>query len=186
MKKGKLIVISGPSGAGKGSIRDKITQDFPGLFFSVSMTTRAPRKGEKNGREYLFVTNREFEKKINENQLLEYARVYDHYYGTDREWVEIKLNEGKNVILEIDVQGAMQVKKIYPEAVTIFVKPPSIGELRKRILERGTETEADIAARLKEATKEIEWAKEYDYCVINDNLAKATAKVKAIMEEELK
>lgn len=184
MKEGKLFVISGPSGTGKGTICDRIISGNDDVALSVSMTTRAPREGEVDGVNYFFVSEEEFEKAIEEDGFLEYARVYRHSYGTPKEAVLSKLAEGIDVILEIDTQGAMNIKKKYPEGVFIFIKPPSLEELRRRIESRGTDSPETIELRLGEAEKEMGLIDEYDYCVVNDDLDDAVRTVQKIMADE--
>lgn len=169
-RKGILIVVSGFSGAGKGTLMKHLVKDYDNYALSVSMTTRNPRPGEVNGREYFFVSRDEFEKQIAESGLVEYASYCDNYYGTPRAYVEDMLNQGKDVILEIEIQGALKIKKQFPEALLLFVMPPSAEELRRRLTGRGTETEEVIEKRLKRAFEEAEGIESYDYIVINDNL----------------
>ena len=184
MAKGRLFVISGPSGAGKGSISKRIMAEVPDLVYSVSMTTRPPRPDEVGGRNYYFVTREEFEKTLAEDGLLEYAQVYGEYYGTPRAMVMESLAQGKDVVLEIDIQGAMNIRRTYPKGVLIFILPPSMGELRKRITGRGSESEGSIELRLGEALKEIAYIDKYDYCVVNGDLDEAVERVKAIITAE--
>jgi len=184
MKKGHLLVISGPSGTGKGTIGNRILEELQDLEYSVSMTTRQPRDGEENGIHYYFTDEKKFMEIRDSGGFIEYARVYDNYYGTPREKVFSRLNEGKDVILEIDVQGAMNVKKSYPQGVFIFILPPSMAELRKRITNRGTDSSEVIERRMSAAVHEISMAGEYDYCVINDDIEEAADKVKAIITAE--
>lgn len=183
MSKGLLLVISGPSGTGKGRICNELFKD-EGIVFSISLTTRKPREGEVDGVNYHFVTKEKFEQMIDNDGLLEYAKVFENFYGTPRELVLDELNKGKNVILEIDVQGAMQVKKAYTEAVLIFILPPSLKELKERIVGRGSETEESLNIRCGEALNEICYAKEYNYTVVNDQIEKAVDEVKAIIRAE--
>ena len=180
MREGKLFVISGPSGTGKGTICDRIIKENDDVALSISMTTRKPREGEIDGVNYYFVTDEEFERAIAEDGFLEYARVYEHSYGTPKKAVLARLSEGTDVILEIDTQGAMNIKRKYPEGVFIFIKPPSMHELRKRIEGRGKDDPDIIELRLGEAEKEMQLADEYDYCVVNDDLDEAVEKVKKI------
>ncbi|WP_138203283.1 guanylate kinase [Haloimpatiens lingqiaonensis] len=181
--KGLLIVISGPSGTGKGTICKEVLKrnDF---WLSVSATTRSPRKGEQHGKEYYFLTKEEFEAKIEERDFLEYAHVYNNYYGTPKSNVIEKLEKGKDVILEIDIQGAINVKKAYSEAILIFILPPSYEELKNRIVNRGTETEESLKTRLESANREIECSKEYDYVVVNDTVDAAVRRVESIILAE--
>lgn len=167
---GLLIVMSGFSGAGKGTLMKRLLSDYDDFAFSVSMTTRAPREGEVNGREYFFVTREEFEKTIEEDGLVEYAQYVGNYYGTPKAYVEEQLKKGKNVILDIEVQGAMQIKEKFPDALMVFVIPPSIEVLLKRLRARGTESEEVIARRITQAKTECTYMDRYEYIVINDDL----------------
>jgi guanylate kinase len=182
--KGRLLVVSGPSGAGKGSISKRIVEEVDDLVYSISMTTRAPRPDEVDGKNYYFVSHEEFQQTIQQNGFLEYAKVYGEYYGTPRAQVMQHLEEGKDVVLEIDIQGAMNIRKSYPKGVLIFILPPSMTELRKRITGRGSETKSDIELRLGEALKEIAYIDKYDYCVVNGDLDEAVSRVKAIIIAE--
>jgi guanylate kinase len=183
MKKGQLFVISGPSGAGKGTICRELVGRIDAAL-SVSMTTRTPRVGEEHGISYFFATQEEFEQTIAEDGFLEYAEVYGKLYGTPKKWVSAMLESGRDVILEIDIQGALKVKKNYPDGVYIFILPPSMSELRKRITGRGTESAEDIDRRLSEALKELSYLEKYDYCVINGLLEEAIRRVEAIVVAE--
>lgn len=182
--KGRLFVVSGPSGAGKGTICQALLQEKSDIELSISMTTRKPRSTEVEGVNYYFVDVEKFVDEINKGGLLEYAKVYGNYYGTPKQKVLDKLEEGRDVILEIDIQGAMQVREAYPEAIYIFILPPSMSELRKRITGRGTETESAITLRLNEALKEISYIDKYDYCVVNGDLTEAVSRVSAIITTE--
>lgn len=184
MSEGRLFIISGPSAVGKGTIVKEIMASSENVSLSVSATTRDPREGEINGIHYYFLNDDEFKKKINEGGFLEYASVHGHYYGTPKQPVLDKLAQGCDVILEIDVQGAMQVKKSYEHGTYIFVLPPSLSDLRSRIMTRGTESEADIELRMGKAMGEIEYLDRYDYFVVNDDLEEAIATVKMIMKTE--
>ena len=181
-RKGIIIVVSGFSGAGKGTLMKALTSKYDNYALSVSATTRNPRPGEVNGREYFLVSNKEFEKLIQENGLIEHAGYVDHYYGTPRKFVEDKLSEGIDVILEIEIQGALQIKEQYPDAVLLFVMPPSAAELEKRLRGRGTETEEVILQRLKRAREESVGIEKYDYLVINDDLEQCTERLHNIIE----
>lgn len=183
MKKGKLFVISGPSGVGKGTIVNRILSETD-VRFSVSMTTRAPREGEVDGQSYFFVTREEFQKVIDEDGFLEHAEVYGNRYGTPRKQTEERLETGIDVLLDIDIQGALNVKRMSPEGVFIFILPPSLDELKNRITNRGTETEESLKLRIGSVMNELEYAREYDYCVINDDLEEAVSTVKAIITAE--
>lgn len=180
-QKGIIIVVSGFSGAGKGTVMKALTAKYDKYALSISATTRNPRPGEENGREYFFVSNEEFEKLIEENGLIEHAGYVDHYYGTPRKFVEDQLDAGKDVILEIEIQGALQIKGQYPEAVLLFIMPPSAMELKKRLTGRGTETEEVIAQRLKRAKEESVGIEKYDYIVVNDDLDECVEQVHDII-----
>lgn len=183
-KKGLLIVVSGPSGAGKGTICKKILELNNDIKLSISATTRLPRKGEVNGKNYYFITKESFEEMIQRDTLLEYAKVYDNYYGTPDKYVIENLEKGKDVLLEIDIVGALKVKEKFKDAILIFILPPSLEELRNRIVGRGTETEKDIQKRYGSAIEEIEQVIKYDYAVINDDAKRATDDIEAIIRAE--
>lgn len=168
--KGVLIVISGFSGAGKGTLVNRLINEYDNYALSISMTTRAPREGETDGKSYFFVTREAFQNKIKENGFLEYASYCDNYYGTPKSYVEEQLQSGKDVILEIEVQGALQIKEKYPDALLLFVTPPSAGILHDRLASRQTETAEVIAKRMRTAAKEAELMHKYDYIVVNDDL----------------
>lgn len=168
--KGILIVVSGFSGAGKGTLMKQLVHSYDNYALSVSMTTRNPRPGEEEGKEYFFVSREEFEEKIAQDGLIEYASYCDNYYGTPREYVERQLEKGKDVILEIEIQGALKIKKKFPTALLMFVMPPNAAELKKRLEGRGTESRDVIEKRLKRASEEAEGIEQYDYIVINDKL----------------
>lgn len=183
--KGLLIVISGPSGVGKGTVRKALFErEGHDLTYSISMTTRAPREGEVNGEDYYFVTKEEFEHQIAIGNLLEYAKFVGNYYGTPYDKVEEQLNNGNEVVLEIEVQGAMQVKAKMPDAVFIFIAPPSYKALSDRLHRRGTESEDIINERLQKAEREIDEAPAYDYIVINDDVDNAADRIMAIIRAE--
>lgn len=184
-EKGLLIVISGPSGVGKGTVRKALFErKGHNLEFSVSMTTRSPRAGEVDGREYYFVTEEEFKKNIEQGNMLEYARFVNNYYGTPKDKVNEQLEAGKEVVLEIEVQGALQVKAKMPDSVFIFIAPPSWQALENRLTSRGTESPEIINERLSKARNEIMVASSYDYIVINDEIENAVDKIIAIIRAE--
>ena len=170
MSKGVLTVVSGFSGAGKGTVMKRLLEKYENYALSISVTTRKPREGERDGIEYFFRTREEVEAMIQEDQLLEHAEYVGNYYGTPRFYVEDMLSQGKNVILEIEIQGAMKIKEKIPEAVLVFVTPPTIEELRSRLIGRGTETADVIASRLRRAAEESEGMNNYDYILINDQV----------------
>lgn len=182
MKQGRLIVISGPSGTGKGSIIKKVMERWPAAEFSISMTTRGKREGEEHGVHYYFATREEFEATIEDGGFLEWADVFGNYYGTPKAPVEKRLAEGADIILDIDIQGAMNVRKAMPGAVLIFILPPSIKELRRRLEHRGTDAQDVIEKRLAKALTEIGTAREYDYVVVNDDLDVAASDVLSIIK----
>ena len=180
-----MIVVSGFSGAGKGTIMKRLLERYPDRYaLSVSATTRAPRQGEEHGREYFFVSTEEFESMIKREELIEYARYVNNYYGTPRSYVEEKLSEGRDVILEIEIQGALKVREKFPDTLLLFVTPPSAKELKARLVGRGTEDEATIASRLNRAVEESRGIENYDYFVVNDDLDTCVAQVHGIIEGE--
>ena len=185
-KKGILIVVSGFSGAGKGTLMKEIMKQYDNYALSISATTRKPREGEVDGREYFFRTVDEFEKMIAQDELIEYAKYVDNYYGTPRAYVEEKLEEGKDVILEIEIQGALKVKEKFPETLLLFVTPPNVEILRNRLIGRGTETMEVIESRMKRAIDESEGMDSYDYLVINDDLQECVEEMHHIIQEEHK
>ncbi len=170
LKKGKVFVVSAPAGTGKTTLTQMLVKEFPCVVQSLSSTTRLPREDEENGVHYNFMDRHDFERKIEEGEFLEYAEIYGNYYGTSKRWIETRLEEGKHVVLVIDTQGAMQLKGKYP-ATFIFVLPPSLEELRRRLLERRTESDAVIEKRLSWAQKEIELSILYDYRFVNQDLS---------------
>ena len=169
-QQGILVVVSGFSGAGKGTLMKELLKRYDNYALSVSATTRQPREGEKDGEDYFFVNREYFQQMIEEGRLVEYAQYVNHYYGTPRDYVEKKMAEGKDVILEIEIQGALKVKKRFHDALLIFVTPPSAGELRRRLVGRGTETIEVINARLRRAAEEASGMEAYDYLLINDEI----------------
>jgi len=184
MSKGLLIVLSGPSGVGKGTVCKALRGVAPELVYSVSATTRSPREGEQEGINYFYKTNEQFTTMINQEQLLEWAEYVGNYYGTPRSFVEETLRSGRDVILEIEVQGALQVKERFPEGVFIFLLPPSLGELKQRIVGRGTESEDMIHSRLAVAAEELKLIEHYDYAVVNDQIDGACSRIQAIIAAE--
>ena len=184
MSKGLLLVVSAPSAGGKGTILGELFRQDDNLRMSVSATTRQPRPGEEHGRHYFFVSREEFQKLVDEEKMLEHAEYVGNCYGTPRGPVENWMAEGRDVILEIDVQGGAQVKKLMPDCVSVFITPPSLAVLEKRLRQRGTEDEETIQRRLKTARQELEQAKYYDYIVINDRLEDAVADMQAILRSE--
>lgn len=184
VNKGLLILLSGPSGVGKGTLCTYLRSELENLAYSVSATTRKARHGEVDGVNYYFLSHEEFLTRRDNEDFLEWAEVYGNYYGTPKATVEQNLTQGKDVILEIDIQGALRVKELYPEAVCIFIMPPSKSELEKRIKGRGTDSEEVIAKRLCCVEKELNSAIKYDYLVVNDVIEKAGIKVRAIITSE--
>jgi guanylate kinase len=183
MPRGNLFVMTGASGVGKGTIRGRLLE-YHRMYYSISMTTRPPRPGERHGVDYYFVRKTEFESKIAQNGFLEWAQYVDDYYGTPREPVEEALNRGQDVLLEIEVQGALQVKQTMPEAILVFIIPPSLSELRRRLLVRGTDSLSKIAKRLQRAEEEIRMADRFKYVLVNDQLDKAVSDFAAIIQAE--
>lgn len=183
--KGLLIVVSGPSGAGKDTICNKVVEDMKDTKISVSMTSREPRGKEVDGVDYFFISKEEFEERIKNDEFLEYAIVHNNqYYGTPKTKIEEELNNGKNIILVIDIQGALKIKEIVKEALFIFIMPPSMKELKDRLIKRNTETKDKIIERFKTAYNEINEFKKYNYVVVNDKIDKAVEKVKSIITAE--
>ena len=185
IKKGLLIIISGFSGTGKGTAIKKLLELYPNDYcLSISATTRNPREGEVHGREYFFKTKEDFEEMIMKQELIEYTQYVDNYYGTPKEYVEDQMDAGHNIILEIEIDGALNVKKLYPDALLIFLLPPSIKELEKRLRERGTESEDVIADRIKRASEESKVIREYDYVVVNDTIDDCVSTIHNILQIE--
>lgn len=183
MGKGVLLIISGPSGSGKGTIVERLVSDL-GYSISISATTRSPRPNEKDGVHYFFKSKESFEKMIDDGELLEHACFCGNYYGTPKRYVEEQLEAGRNIILEIEVQGALQVKEKYNDAVLIFTMPPTLTELRRRLENRGTEDKETIDKRMKRAEEELEYLPKYDYLVINDTVDEAVKDVDIIVKAE--
>ena len=183
-EKGILIVVSGFSGSGKGTIMKELLKKYENYALSISATTRNPRVGEENGREYFFKSVEEFEKMIAKDELIEYAKYVDNYYGTPREYVEEQMKAGKDVILEIEIQGALKVREKFPDALLLFVTPPSAQELKKRLVNRGTETMDVIEFRMNRAKEEALGMDQYDYLIINDDLQECVEEVHRIIKGE--
>lgn len=183
-KKGILVVVSGFAGSGKGTLMKKLMTDYDDYALSVSATTRLPRPGEVDGREYFFKTVEEFKKMIAEEEFIEYAQYVSNYYGTPKKYVEEQLREGKDVILEIEIQGALQIKEKFPEALLLFVTPPSAEILKNRLIGRGTEEASVIQKRLERAREEAEGIEKYDYFVINDELDRCALQMHQIIQSE--
>ena len=184
MNEGLLVVISAPSGGGKGTILKELFAKDDNLVLSVSATTRSPRPGEEHGKQYYFLQKEGFEELISQGKMLEYAQYVGNYYGTPREPVEQWMAQGKDVVLEIEVQGGAQIKKLMPGCVSIFILPPSMEVLEKRLRDRGTEEDATVRKRLEKAREEIPHAKDYDYVVFNDRLEDAVEDLRAILRAE--
>ncbi len=184
MSKGFLLIISGPAGTGKGTACKELLKRNDDIIYSISATTRKPRVGEEDGVNYFFTDNENFENMVGNNKFLEYAHVHTNYYGTPKDFVIDQVEKGEIVLLEIDVQGALQIKKNYSEAVFIFLLPPTMEELKNRIIKRGTESTEDIERRYKNAFKEIEFLGKYDYFVINDKIEKAVEDIESIIRAE--
>lgn len=184
MNKGVLVVLSGLSGAGKGTICKRLLEKYPGYVLSVSATSRKPREGEVHGREYFFITREEFEDRIEQGKLLEYAQYVDNYYGTPKDWVEEQLAEGNDILLEIELQGAFQVRKKIPEAVLVFVLPPDMEELKRRLMNRGTETMEQIEKRIQRAKEELEYVPDYDFVIVNEDVEKSVDMLHNIVRSE--
>lgn len=184
MSKGFLLVISGPSGSGKGTVSNELLNRNEDVVFSVSATTRKPRVNEKDGLNYIFLEEERFKSMVANDQFLEHAFVHNNYYGTPSEFVMEQIDKGEIVLLEIDVQGALQIKKNYKEAVFIFLLPPTMDELKNRIIKRGTESEADINTRFENAFVELDFVGEYDYFVVNEKVSEAVSNIEAIIKAE--
>ncbi len=183
-RKGILVVVSGFSGVGKGTLMRQLTERYGYYSLSVSATTRAPREGEEDGREYFFRTQEEFERLIEEDRLIEYACYCGNYYGTPRDYVEDQIEQGRDVILEIELQGAMKIREQYPDALLLFVMPPDAKTLADRLRGRGTEDEDIIQARLARAVEEAQGAEQYDYMIINDDLEKSVEEMHRVIDSQ--
>ncbi len=178
---GRLIVLTGPSGVGKGTLLRRLHQRYPDLYFSISVTTRSPRQNEIHGKDYYFVSRSDFERMIASSELLEWAEFAGNYYGTPRESVEKQISQGKCVLLEIELQGARKIYNIFPQALRIFIQPPSLKELEQRLRGRGQESEEVIARRLCRAKEEIKAANEFDFQITNDNIEAALKQLEVIL-----
>lgn len=183
-KQGLLIVLSGPSGSGKNTVCDEFKKNNSNVWESISMTSRKPRKGEEDGKAYYFVSEEEFEKNIKEDKMLEYARFAGNYYGTPRDSVQKHLDKGEDVILVIEIQGALQIKKKIPHALFIFLLPPSMRELKRRLTDRNTESKEKVMERFETAYKEINELSKYNYVIVNDMVKTAADKLEAIIKAE--
>lgn len=186
MKKGRLFIISAPSGTGKSTVVNHLLKKMPDLVYSISYTTRPPRGGEQNGKEYCFVDESTFKRLVNEGFFAEWAEVHGALYGTPRLELENAIAAGKNVVLDIDVQGGMALKKRYPQAVTIFLAPPSFEELKERLSGRKTDSQATVAKRLENATREMGFKDRYEHCIVNDDLKRACGEIAAIVRPSKK
>jgi len=182
--RGSLFVLSGPSGAGKGTLRKKMFQKVPGISFSISCTTREPRDGEREGIDYHFITAEEFQSRFERGEFLEHAEVHGHFYGTLRDDAVRVLDSGSDILLEIDVQGALQVREKMPESILLFVAPPSFEELEQRLRDRGTESEERLQVRLRNARWEMGKAALYDHVIINDDIERAAGELEGIILEQ--
>lgn len=183
-EQGILVVVSGFSGAGKGTLMKALLERYDNYALSISETTRSPRQGEEHGREYFFVSEEAFKQEIAEDALIEYAQYVNHYYGTPKNYVFSKMAEGKDVILEIEIQGALKVKEKFPETVLLFVMPPSVEELKRRLVGRGTESMDVINARLKRAAVEADGMDSYDYILINDDIETCVKKMHELIQTQ--
>lgn len=184
MAEGFLLVLSGPSGAGKGTVSTALMKESKDIIFSISLTTRKPRPTEIDGENYFFVDEEEFERMVTDDELLEYAKVHNNYYATPKKFVFEQIEKGEIVLLEIDVQGALQIKKKYKNAIFIFLLPPNMSELKNRIVKRGTEKPEDIDTRFNNAFKELDFVGEYDYFVVNNTVEQAVVDIKNIIAAE--
>lgn len=183
-KNGMIIIVSAPSGAGKTSICDAVIRDDKNIIYSVSTTTRKPRKGEKDGREYLFVDEKKFKQDIKNGKFIEWAQVHGNYYGTAKAVLQNALSKGKDVLLDIDVQGALNIKKKYKNALMLFIMTPTLKELKKRLIKRNKDSKETISIRIENAKKEIKYVNSYDYLILNDKLPKSITDVKAVIKAE--
>jgi len=185
VNKGKLFVVSAPSGSGKTTIVRNTLKEIPNLEFSVSATTRKQRENEKEGIDYFFISEVEFERKIKNNEFIEWEQFYDYYYGTVKSHIDEKINNGNSVVLEVDVKGALSIKKAYADSVLIFIMPPSIEVLKSRLIKRNTESEEDLVKRFERAEMELGYKDKFDYIVINEDLVYAKKRVLEIVKNEI-
>ena len=185
LKKGRLIVFSAPSGSGKTTIVREILSRYPDFVFSISATTRKKRIAEKEGVDYYFISEEDFKKRVDNGDFVEWEKFYDYYYGTIKNIVDQNLNDGLTTVFEVDVKGAVSIKKVYPDAVLIFIAPPSIEELKKRLIKRNTENEEDLKKRIARAEMELSYKDKFDYVVSNVDLSEAKKEVKNIIEKEI-
>lgn len=183
--RGKIFVFSAPSGAGKTTVVKHILKTFPEIIFSVSATTRKKRDSEVDGVDYFFITEEDFLKKIHEDDFIEWEKFYDYYYGSLKSFVNKKLDEGRSVLFELDVKGAINIKRIYPEAILVYIMPPSLEELKRRLANRATETEEDFIKRIERAEMELAFKDNFDYIVINDELDHALTEAQKVVEENI-
>jgi guanylate kinase len=183
-RRGILFVVSAPSGGGKGTLIQRVLNNLPNLGYSVSFTTRAPRSGEIDGREYFFVTPEKFDQLVAANEFLEWAQVHSHRYGTSREQVSREIREGRDIILEVDVQGAASVRELIPDSVSVFILPPSFEVLRQRLMARGTDSLEELDVRLRNAPRELQHYSAFQYLIINDDADRAAAELLAIIHAE--
>lgn len=183
--KGKLLVFSAPSGAGKTTIVRSVLKEFPELAFSISATTRKRREAEVDGKHYFFISEAEFKKKIDNDEFVEWEKFYDYYYGTLKSHIEDLIDKGTNVVLEVDVKGALNIKKVYPDCVLIFVMPPSFDTLKDRLIKRNTESEEDLAKRLERVELELSYKDKFENVIVNDDLEKAKNEAKNIIKNIL-
>jgi len=185
-KRGVIIAVSAPSGTGKTTIVKTVLNEFPKLVFSVSATTRKKRENEKDGVDYFFFSEEEFKKKIEKNEFVEWEKFYDYYYGTFRSFIDKNIFDGKYVLLEVDVKGALSIKNIYPDAILIFISPPSIKELVNRLRKRQTDSEEDMKKRIERAKMELSLKDKFDYFIPNENLEKAISEIKGLLKKIIK
>ena len=183
--KGEIIAVSAPSGGGKTTIAKKILEHFPEITFSISATTRPKRKNETEAKEYFFITEQEFEKKIEKDEFVEWEKFYDYYYGTFKSQIDDKINEGKSVLLEIDVKGALSIKRIYPDSHLVYIMPPSYQELIRRLKNRKTETVEDLNKRIERVKMELSQKEKFDYIIVNENLNKAISETLVLINKIL-